>query len=397
VSTPSLPVSAPGRGDPVERARALQPLVREAADEAERERRLPARVAEAMAAARLYRVAAPPAFGGEECAPATQVRTIEAIAEADGSAGWNLMIGIETFGLLASGFPRGRELFADPMAIVCGSTAAVGRAERAPGGFRLSGRWPFVSGCHNARYFAGVAAVHEGGAAAAGAPGRYAVVPMSEVEILDTWHVSGLRGSGSHDVRVEDVFVAEQDTLPLVRDALQPAAHESPVARIPSGSRLAYNKVGVALGIARAGLDAFVELASGKVPRFSGAALRERPSAHHALARAEARLRGARAFVLEALGELWDAVRAQRAVGLRDKALLQIACSDAVRACAEAVDRVCEAAGTSANALGSPLERCARDVRVVRQHVTVAPQHLDDAGRVLLGLEPEGLMLKVLA
>jgi alkylation response protein AidB-like acyl-CoA dehydrogenase len=168
------------------------------------------------------------------------------------------------------------------------------------------------------------------------------------------------------------------------------------VLRIPSGSRLAYNKVGVALGIARGAIDVFVDLARGKVPRFSGSKLRERPDAQHAVAKAEARLRGARAFVLEAVGGLWEAVLADREYSPRDKALLQIACSDAVLACAEAVDLVCVAAGTSANALDSPLERPARDVRVIRQHVTVGPQHLEDAGRVLLGLEPEGLMLKIL-
>jgi len=387
----------PAGTDPVARARALQPLIRESADEAERERRLPARVAEAMAKAGLYRVAAPEEFQGGACDPATQVRSIEAVAEADGSAGWNLMIGIESFGLLSVGFPRARELFADPMAVVCSSTAAVGVAERVAGGFRVTGRWPFVSGCHNSHYFAGVTAVYENGGPVPGEPGRYAIAAREQIEILDTWHVSGLRGSGSHDVRLEGVFVPTENTLALVPGAFGSRDHSSPVARIPSGSRLAYNKVGVALGIARHALDAFVELASGKVPRFTASKLCERPDAQRALAGAEARLRGARAFVLEAVAGLWDAVVSGRDYSLREKALLQIACCDAVLACAEAVDSVCLAAGTSANPNDSPLERPARDVRVIRQHVTVGPQHLEDAGRVLLGLEAQGLMLKILA
>lgn len=390
------PIAAPATDDPVQRARVLQPLVREAAAEAEAERRLPARVAEAMAKAGLYRVAAPVEFQGAGCSPATQVRTIEAVAEADGSAGWNLMIGIETFGLLAAGFARGRELFADPLVVVCSSTAAVGVAQRVAGGYRVSGRWPFVSGCHNSHFFAGVTAVHEHGEAVAGEFGRYTILPRERIEILDTWQVGGLCGSGSHDVLVDDAFVPEEDTLVLAPGAFQPSEQSSPVLRIPSGSRLAYNKVGVALGIARGAIDAFVELAGGKLPRFSGSKLRERPDAQHAVAKAEARLRGARAFVLEAVEGLWEAALAGRQYSARDKALLQIACSDAVLGCAEAVDRVCVAAGTSANARDSPLERRARDVRVIRQHVTVGPQHLEDAGRVLLGLPPEGLMLKIL-
>ena len=390
--------ASPGalESDPVARARELQPLVREAAAQAERERRLPEHVAQAMAKVGLFRVAAPREFGGAERDPATQIRTIEAIGEADGSAAWNLMIGIENFGLLSLGFARGRELFADPLVIVAGSTAAFGRAERVDGGYRVIGQWQFVSGCHNAHYFAGLVVVHEKGAPVIGEPPRFAVVPRAAFEILDTWHVAGLRGSGSHDVRVDDVLVPENDTLSFVPGVLPQGALDSPVTRIPPGSRLAYNKVGVALGIARAAIDTFVELATGKVPRFSSSKLRERPVAQRAVARAEARLRGARAFVLESVAELWDAVSAGREFPNRDRALLQIACSDAALACADAVDTVAEAAGTSANRLDSPLERQARDVRVIRQHVTVAPQHLEDAGRVLLGLEPEGLMLATL-
>ncbi len=209
-----------------------------------------------------------------------------------------------------------------------------------------------------------------------------------------TW--PGLRGSGSHDVRVDDVLVSEEDTLSFVPGARPQGELDSPLTRIPPGSRLAYNKVGVALGIARAAIDTFIELATGKVPRFSSSKLRDRPVAQRAVAQAEARLRGARAFVLESVADLWDAVQAGREFPDRNRALLQIACSDAAVACAQAVDTVAEAAGTSANRLDSPLERQVRDVRVVRQHVTVAPQHLEDAGRVLLGLEPEGLMLATL-
>jgi len=381
---------------PIERARALQPLVREAADEAERERRLPARVAEAMARAGLYRVSAPRAFQGSERDAVTQIRTIEAIGEADGSAAWNLMIGIETFGLLAAGFERGRELFADPQVIVCGSTAAVCRAEAVSGGYRVSGQWPFVSGCHNSHYFAGLAAVHENGQPVAGEPVRYVLAPREEFEIVDTWHVGGLRGSGSHDVCLSDVFVPVENTLKLQVGAMRRDGG-SVLARIPAGSRLAYNKVGVSLGIARGAIDAFVELASGKTPRFSSGKLRERPHAQRALALAEARLRGARAFVFEAADDLWSAAAAGSEVSGRQRALLQLACSDAAGICAEAVDRVAEAAGTSANTLGSPLERRARDVRVVRQHMTVAAHHIEDAGRMLIGLEPQGIMLSTLS
>jgi alkylation response protein AidB-like acyl-CoA dehydrogenase len=380
--------------DPIASARELQPRVRAAADQAERERRLPAEVAEAMANAGLYRIAAPRSFGGGEHDPVTQIRTIEAISEADGSAGWNLMIGIENFGLLSLGFPRGRELFADPLTVLAGSTAAFGRADPVPGGYRVSGTWQFVSGCHNSHYFGGLSLSSQDGEPAEGVAPLFMVIPRADIEIVEAWNVGGLRGSGSHDVRVDDVFVPEENAaLFLAIGGDIPV--EAPIARFPRGSRLAYNKIGVALGIARAAIDDFTEIARGKVPRFSGSKLRERPLAQRAVADAEARLRGARAFVFEAVDDVWQAVLAGTEPTVEQRALLQIACSDTARACAEAVDRVAEAAGTTANFLDSPLERRARDVRVIRQHVTVAPHHLEDAGRVLLGLPPEGIMLNM--
>ena len=148
-------------------------------------------------------------------------------------------------------------------------------------------------------------------------------------------------------------------------------------------------------GIARAAIDDFVKLAENKLPRFSASKLRERPTAQRAVALAEARLRGARAIVFEAVDELWELALAGRKPSMRERALLQIACSDSAQACAEAVDLILDAAGTNANRIDCPLEQRARDVRVIRQHVTVASHHIEDSGRVLLGLDPEGLMLSM--
>jgi alkylation response protein AidB-like acyl-CoA dehydrogenase len=380
----------------LDRARKLQPLARQYADEAERERRLPAEVAEALAKEGLYRIAAPRAYGGAEADPRSQIETIEALAVADGSAGWNLMIGIESFGLVATAFEPTEPLLADPLHVLSSSTAALGTAEQVDGGYRVTGRWQFVSGCHNAHAFAGMCAPHRDGKPIEGQLPVFALVGREDFRIEDSWNVGGLRGSGSHDVAVDDVFVPESRVGGgLIRPRLAAAA-DTPLFRVPLGSRLAYNKVGVGFGIARAAIDTFVELASGKIPRFTGATLRERPFAQRAVARAEVRLRGARALVFERVEELWDAVVAGREITARDRALLQITCSDAASAAAEAVDWVAEAAGTTANELGFPLERQLRDVRVVRQHFTVAPHHLEDGGRVLLGLDPKGAMLAVL-
>jgi len=379
----------------VVRARSLQPIVRAAAAEAERERRLPTRIADAMAKQGLYRVAAPKWIDGAEASPDTQIRVIEAVSEADGAAGWNLMIGIESFSLAGIAFAKDCGLFDDPAVIVCGSTANVGRADRVEGGYRVSGRWSFVSGCHNSRVFLALVAPHADGEPIPGQPPMQAAIPAGEFEIIDAWNVSGLRGSGSHDVRVDDVFVPDEHIGNGFGNVDRGRVADSMVLQIPLGPRLAYNKAAVGFGIARAALDEFTNLATGKTPRFTSTKLRERPHAQHAIARAEVRLRSARALVLDNAAELWDCVRARRRFSDRSRALFAIACSDAAIACAEAVDTVAEAAGTTANEIDSPLEKLSRDVRVIRQHMTVSPALIDDGGRVLLGLPPESVMLKV--
>jgi len=380
--------------EPVAAARSLRPLVLEWADHAERDRHLPAPVAQAMAAAGLYRVAAPAHYHGTEQSPRVQIETIEAMSEADGATGWNLMIGIETFGLLALTFEGGRELFADPMTIVSSSTAAIGTAERVEGGFVVNGQWQFVSGVHNSHFFGGLVRRAEHGELMDEGWPVYAIVPIGEADILDTWQVGGMRGSGSHDVRISDVLVPDERIAVPRHGWIASLRTAAPVVRIPLSVRLAYNKVGVALGIARAAIDEFMVLADAKTPRFGTTPLRDRPFAQRSLARAEVRLGGARALVMELVDEIWADVVADRPVSDRSRALFQAACSDAVAGCIEAVTTVGDAAGTTANLLSSPLERQLRNVRVVGQHVTVAPHLIDDAGRMLLGLEPESFMLR---
>ena len=374
----------------VEKTCALAPLIRDHADEAERTRHLPRPVAEAFARNGLYRVAGTPDIHGADADPMTQIGVIEAASRADGSAGWNLMIGIETFGLIGPGF-KGRcpELIEDPMTVMASSTAAVGRAQREGASWRVSGQWQFVSGIHNAQIFGATVRRYDG-EQPVDEGNRYAVVPEGEFEIVDTWHVGGLRGSGSHDVRLTEVLVPEARIIaPLGGNAAT-----TPQLRLPLGNRLAYNKAAVALGIARAAVDAFLDLATRKQPRFTTRTLRDRPFAQRAIAHAEARLIGARAALLERTEASWDTVVAGGEVAPRDRALFHIIASDAARAGVEVVETLCEAAGTTANRIGEPLERIARDVRVVRQHATVAPHLIEDAGRALLGLESESFVVR---
>jgi alkylation response protein AidB-like acyl-CoA dehydrogenase len=355
---------------------------------------LPEHAAKAMAHAGLYRSAAPRCVGGGECEPAEQIEVIETIAAADGAAGWNLMIGIEVMGFLAAAVPRdiATALFADPGLIVSGSLNPLGVATPVSGGFRVTGRWTFGSGCDNAHFFWGQCQVRDeaGNSPTDGSPAlREALIPREDFEIVDTWHVSGLRGSGSHDVAVVDAFVPEESMTAVM---FRPLFESGTLYRLPPFSRLAYNKVGVSTGIARGALDHFKELATTHQRRLSGKPLRERADVQHNVAAAETALGSGRAFVLDAVGELWKTVAAGDEPSHAQRAMVHLACSNAATSAIRAVDLVCEVAGTAANSADHPLERCQRDVRVVPQHMTVSTQWNTAAARILLGMDSDSLL-----
>jgi len=269
-----------------------------------------------------------------------------------------------------------------PAVIVAGSGAALGRARRVDGGWRLTGRWPFVTG--------GPVAVRiVVGATVEGPKPRslcFALLPAEEVTILDTWDTVGLRGTGSHDVTVEDVFVPDDrmGVTPSGRDTVPDTA----LFRLPPSLRFPFPKVGVATGIARAALVEFCDLAQGKKPRISRSLLRDRPDAQLAVARAEALIGSGWAFATEMVDTIWAIAGAGDPIPADVHARTRLACTHAVANCVQAVETLCTAAGTTANLVSSPLHRLLADVRAVPQHVMVGSFNDLDAGRVLLGLDP---------
>jgi alkylation response protein AidB-like acyl-CoA dehydrogenase len=258
------------------------------------------------------------------------------------------------------------------------------------GGLVVNGRWPYASGCDGADFFWGGCLLVDG----SGEPrrsahgqriGRQVIVPRASYTVDETWEAAGLCGSGSHDVVVSDVFVPDDHVTDLYGAGMRV---DTPLFRLPIYSRLAFNKVGVATGIARTALSAFERLANEKTPFITTELLRERPQAQLAMAEAEARLRAARAFVFEAVEAVWSATCVGRAVSDREQALVRLACSHCCAEAVMAVDLVYAQAGITASFPSSPLERAIRDVRVVPQHTMVAPTAIGAAGRVLLGLDP---------
>ncbi len=376
------------------RIRELEPLIRDNADLAEQQRYLPGEVAKAMAKAGLYRVAASRELGGEELDPTAQIEVIEAVSRIDGATGWNLMIGIEVMGLFGAALEPdvAREIYGEPGLIAAGALNPQGHAVRTDGGYLVSGQWPFASGCHNAQWFWGQCIVGDGTKPIRSANGQVELIEVAiaadDFEIVDTWHVSGMRGSGSHDVAVSDVFVPDRLVTRVTADGPigMRFMDESPLYRFPAFARLAYNKVGVSTGIAIAALDSFKTLASEKTPRASRSLLAEKPSVQSVYAEASMLLKSSRAYVMEAVGEVWATILADEEATVDQRMHVHLACSSATESAVRVVEMLHAAAGTTANFEDCPLERQLRNVRVVPQHIMVSNQWKQTAGRVLLGL-----------
>jgi alkylation response protein AidB-like acyl-CoA dehydrogenase len=375
----------------LEAARALAPAIRAERDAIEASRQLPDSLVAAMAGAGLFRMYVPRAFGGFEVDPVTFDRVIEEVARIDGAAGWNLVVGA-VYGALG-GLLRedvAREIFGGPNgAIVAGTLNPSGRALAVDGGFRVTGRWAFGSGISQATWVLGNCVVFDGDQKRIGASGgtesRIVFFPASQCAIHDTWRVSGLRGTGSHDYSVEDLFVPEERSVI--------AFHHSPFQPGPlyAGAFITIFAASIAapaLGMARGAIDALVELAGRKTPTGSTGLLRERPSVQSDVARAEALLRSARAFLFESLSDVWTSLARGDQATLEQRAMVRIACAHAAINAAQAVDLMYNAGGATSIYESSPLERFFRDVHTASQHIAVVPNNYEIAGRVLLGLPP---------
>jgi alkylation response protein AidB-like acyl-CoA dehydrogenase len=380
-------------GTPQEKARALLPLIREHADAAQQNRRLSDAVVEALHDSGLFRMCLPREFGGEETDPWTTVETIEAISYADGSTGWNFMIGSETNGLGAGSMlkPQAEEIFGGsphPRIVVCGAAGPPGTAEKVDGGWKVNGQWGFVSGCHQCHWFFGTTMVMEDGKPMMMTETmpmiRMFLMPTTDVEILDTWDVAGMRGSGSHDLLGKDVFVSDERAGSMLG---MPSWHSSPIFSFPMQAKIGYNKVAVAFGVARAALDGVLEIAKTKKAYGTPTPISELASTHIELAKAEAVLSSARAYVRETIEVVWEAVQAGEVPTIEQIAPLRLACTYGGQASIDAVDLAVRLTNTTANRMDCPLERYLRDVRAVAGHFTIGTALYEPIGKSLLGIE----------
>lgn len=380
--------------DTLEAARALAPEIRGRADEVEQARRLPPDLSRRFAEAGFYRMCVPEAYGGLELPPADTMRTIEVLAQADGACAWCVFIGATSGSVLAVLAPEAaREIFHRPDVLLGGVFAPHGRAVATEGGFRVSGRWPWGSGTQNADWVMGGCQLIRGGEvvrAKSGAPlSRMMIAPAGEIEFFDTWHASGLCGTGSTDFAMHDLFVPERRAAGL--GTRGPLAR--PLYAFPQFGLLAMGIAAVAMGLARAAIDELVALAGAKTPQGSSRSLALRPAAQSDVARAEALLRSSRAFTYEVIERAWDAARADGEIGTDQRRDLRLATTHATRASAAAVDLMYELGGGTSVYRRSPLQRIFRDVHVATQHMMVSPATLELTGRLFLGLDTDTSLL----
>jgi indole-3-acetate monooxygenase len=383
--------TAPAAAAPLDIARALAPRIRARADEIEAARQLPTDLVAELAAARLFKVAIPEAEGGLGADILTTLRVIEEVARADGSTGWCLAMAVNTFRQSAQFAPEVRRkiFFSDPIGASAGSANPRGRAVAVPGGYRVTGHWFFASGCMHSAALHGACKVFDGDQPRRRPNGDQDVriayfYPKAQAKIIDTWNVSGLRGTGSHDIEVEDLFVPEEHTF----SALDRRARVTgPMNRIHGFDLAGCGFCCVGLGVARAAIDAFVELAGVKVPRSSSELLRDRVQVQSQVGEADATLRAGRALLFDVAGDMWQTVLAGGAVTERQRSDLRMAMTHAAQCAARATHMVCVAAGTTSIFASSPLERYARDAEVVTRHNQLQYVNYEAVGRTALGLE----------
>jgi alkylation response protein AidB-like acyl-CoA dehydrogenase len=388
---PAAQAVSHARVSPLQSARELSALIRESADQIEITRELPKPLFHALADAGMFHLAVPKAVGGIELDLPTYTLVIEEIGKADASTGWCVNQGA-IFGTYAARMPVeiARAIWIDtPRSVVANTPAPVGKAVVAPGGFRVTGRHPFSTGCRHASWLASQSQVVENGEVRMqdGKPeARYCLVPVAEAEIHDTWRTRGMRGTGTHHWSVNDVFVPAERTF-LYANA--PLVQEGPLYKVPRTLAFACGDSAVALAVARSCLEAFIDLAGAKSPRYVKGLLRDQALAQVTVGRAEARIRSGRAFLMEAIAEAWNEAVATGAVSLERRSALRLATTHGIRLAAEVVDDLYNAAGATAAFEGNIIQRHFQDIHVITQHVQGRLSHYELVGKLGLGVPTE--------
>jgi alkylation response protein AidB-like acyl-CoA dehydrogenase len=375
-------------------ARGLAPLVDTVRDRFDLDRTLPPVLVDAMHAAGLFRMWVPRELGGAELDPLSFLAVIEELARLDGSVGWCAVIPAgyaRLAGALAENVAR--EMFqGSGRGLLVGTLNPTGKAVAVPGGYQVTGRWSYGSFIAYGEWVLGNCITQDASGPLRTADGspefRLCLFPREAATVFDVWHVGGLRATGSNDFEATDLFVPEGHTIRL-QEFQPPPKRAGPLYAVPMTSTFVSCIATVALGIARAAIEALIEIASSKTTAGSAIALRDKALAQADLARAEALVRSGRAFLFDELGAMWNDTVAGHSVTIEQRAQVRLAAAHAAQCAIQATDLMYQLGGGASLFQGGRLERCFRDVHAAGQHVAVSPlSNLEPIGRVLFGLPP---------
>jgi indole-3-acetate monooxygenase len=386
-----------GREELLERVQQIAPVVREYADRGEQQRHLADPIVKAIREAGLYQMLVPRELGGLQVDALTFYLVVDALARIDGSTGWCMFIN--------GGGPISAMFLQDDAAetifrngahtIIAGTVFPFGRAVPCDGGYQVYQRGNYASGCWHATWHLAACNIYEDGKDAprigpSGTPDLMFVhLPRTQVQILDTWDVSGLCATGSHDVVIENVFVPEAFAWKFRLEAPRGRRYEAPMYRFPFMGFFSWPVGAVALGIAQAAIDEIAGLSHLKTPRLATSTLHEKPLFQVQFAQAVALVNSARAWLHAVISKLWEKTVHGEPVSIQERAEGLLAATNATRSAAAAVEIAYTAGGGSANYRRSPLQRQMRDIHAVTQHIGTAPAQYETSGRMLLGLPPD--------
>ena len=384
-------------GDAVTRAHGMVELLRASAHRIEAERSLPADVVTALHDAKLFRLLLPRSLGGDELHLKTLAQVIEVIAQADASTAWCMGQGAGC--AMAAAFLKpdvAQRLFGPADAVLAWGAGITGKAVATNGGYLVSGKWMFASGCANATLLGGHCYVFEAdGTPRKRADGRQldrtALFARSKAKIHDMWHTLGLKGTASYTYEVDNLFVPDEETID----------REEPKERIETGTLFVFPATQIyaaafsalMLGIAQGMVNDLTVLAMTKTPRGAASSLKESPVFQSQLAVLEARLRAARAYLHNTLDEIWDKTREARELPIVERANLKLAGTYVINQGVEVANEAYRAAGQNAIFPTNPFEQRLRDAMSASQQTQGRPSNFITIGRVMLGLPPDSIVL----
>lgn len=375
----------------IETAKDMAPIIEKYSEDAERERRMSPQVVGALRESGLLRMMTPRSLGGLETDPVTRALVGEEVGRYDSAAGWTLENPLD-WAVFCARLPDdgAEEIYGDGADIVI--AAQFGRplhATSTDGGYRISGQAPFVSNCLDADWISSTILVDPDKHPNEDPEMRMVFFPREQCEVLDTWNVMGMRGTGSNDITVDNVFVPASRSFPMMPE-FEPGSHyRGPLYRYPLVGTAAAGIPTPMLGVARKAIDTVTELALNKTPVASSAPLKERSLAQMQLGKAEAALRSGRLLLFDTMDEAWQRCLNGEPHSLAQRADLLLAMSHAMSSAVQSVELACSIAGTTAFRATSPLERCFRDVQTMRHHVFASEARYGTFGQVCLGVEPD--------